>query len=177
MTDHQNFSPAVENLQRYLRQLSYDEPSIPPPPIDGIFDTRTEQALKSFQRLRGLPVTGSADRETWDRLYRDYRASLAVNSPPRAILIFPLTPTDYALTPGSVGFPVEAMQRMLLELQQHYKELESIERTGVYDQQTQNAILLFQERNSLPPNVEVGLLTWNALVDQYNALFSRTYDE
>jgi len=62
MNDHPNQAPAVENLQRYLRQLSYDQPEIPAPPIDGIFESQTEEALRQFQRSRGLPVTGSADR-------------------------------------------------------------------------------------------------------------------
>lgn len=177
MTDHPNTSAAVENLQRYLRQLSYDEPDIPPVPIDGIFENRTEDALREFQRLRGLEVTGNADRETWDRLYRDYRASLASNSPPRAILIFPPSPAGYHLSPGSIGFPVEAIQRMLLELQHHYKELETVAQTGVYDEQTQRAVRLFQEKNALPIDTAIGLLTWNTLADQYNALFSRTDDE
>ena len=82
MTNHQNYPAAVTNLQRYLRQLSYDEASIPPPPVDGIFEDATVAALREFQRLRGFPVTGQADQETWDRLYADYRASLAKNSPP-----------------------------------------------------------------------------------------------
>ncbi|MBQ2735091.1 MAG: peptidoglycan-binding protein [Clostridia bacterium] len=177
MTDHQNFSTAVENLQRYLRQISYEEPSIPPLSIDGIFEARTEAALREFQRLRGLSITGSADRETWDRLYRDYRASLASNSPPRAILIFPPSPTGYVLSPGSIGFPVEAIQRMLLELQHHDKELENVAQTGVYDEQTQAAIQSFQKKNALPIDNGVGVLTWNTLADQYNALFSRIDDE
>ena len=177
MTDHPNYSDAVENLQRYLRQLSYGEPSIPKTPIDGIFASDTADALREFQRLRGLTVTGKADRETWERLYSDYRASLASNSPPRAILVFPLTPTGYRISPGSLGFAVEAIQRMLLELQHHYKELVGVTQTGVYDEQTQHAIRLFQERNSLPVDPGVGLLTWNALADQYNALFLRTDDE
>ena len=54
MTNHPNHAAATEDVQRYLRQLSYGEPTIPPPPIDGIFDTRTTDALQRFQLLKGL---------------------------------------------------------------------------------------------------------------------------
>ena len=177
LNSHQNHAPAVENMQRYLRQLSYDEPTIPAPPIDGIFESRTENALREFQRLRGFPVTGSANRTTWDRLYADYRAALAFNSPPRQISVFPLEPTGYVMVSGSGGFAVAAVQHMLLELHHHYSELSDVIVTGIYDEQTVNAIRTFQKKSGLPVDGNVGLLTWNALADQYNILFSRTTDE
>ena len=177
MNDHQNYAPAVENLQRYLRFLSYSEPSIPIPPIDGIFESRTEQALREFQRLYGLPVTGIADRVTWELLYAEYRAALAVNSPPRQISIFPIDPEGYVMRPDTRSFAVTVIQYMLLELQHHYSELQNVTLTGVYDRQTQDAVRLFQQKNGLPADGNVGLLTWNTLADQYNTLFLRTTDE
>lgn len=173
MNDHPNHSPAIQNLQRYLRQLSYDESTIPFVPIDGIFESRTEEALREFQRLRGFPVTGSADQETWERLYADYRASLALNSPPRAILIFPLEPPSDVLDIGSVGLPVLVLQTMLLELHQNYLPLISVEVNGTYDEKTADAVRIFQALNHLPANGSVGALTWNAIADQYNVLFLR----
>lgn len=174
MNNHPNQAPAVENLQRYLRQLSYDEPEIPAPPIDGIFESQTEEALRQFQRLRGLPVTGSADQETWERLYNAYRSSLAYNSPPRQISAFPLDPIGYVITTGSAGFAVLALQQMLQELSYHYAALVGLPVTGIYDETTQNAVRIFQQGNRLPVDGNVGLQTWNAITDQYNALSSKT---
>lgn len=164
-------------MQRYLRQLSYGEPSIPAPPIDGIFETQTEDALREFQRLRGIPVTGSADQNTWERLYNDYRGALAYNSPPRQISVFPLDPPGYVLTAGSGGFVVAAVQHMLRELHFNYTDLSNVEVTGIYDEQTVNAVRDFQQNNQLPVNGNVGLLTWNAIADQYNVLFARNNQE
>ena len=79
---------ANANLQRYLRQLSYFDPSIPRPPLDGIFEAATEEALRAYQRSVGLPETGIADAKTWERLYSDYLISLDENSPPAPIYIF-----------------------------------------------------------------------------------------
>ncbi|MBR2019505.1 MAG: peptidoglycan-binding protein [Clostridia bacterium] len=177
MTEHPNHSSAVSNLQRYLRQLSYEEPSISPVPLDGIFASQTEEALREFQRLRGLSPTGKADRETWERLYEDYRASLAKSAPPQPILIFPLSPPGYVILPGSRGVTVSVIQQMLRELHHHYLDLQDVEATGTYDPQTRDAIRFFQEKNTLPANGNVDLLTWNALADQYNTLFSRASEE
>jgi len=177
MNQHPNHAPATANLQRYLRQLSYDEASIPLPPIDGIFDTRTEEALREFQRLRSLPVTGNADLDTWERLYRDYRSSLSVNSPPRSILAFPLEPTSYVMSADSRGFAVLALQAMLLELHQKYLPLGSVELTGIYDEQTEKAVRAFQRANRLHEDGNVGLLTWNEIADQYNVLFLHQGEE
>lgn len=164
-------------MQRYLRQLSYGEPSIPAPPVDGIFETQTTDSLREFQRLRGLPVTGSADLDTWERLYADYRGALAYNSPPRQISVFPLDPQGYVLTAGSGGFAVAAVQHMLRELHHSYSDLANVMTTGIYDEQTVEAVRRFQELNNLPIDGNVGLLTWNDIADQYNTLFSKTGDE
>ncbi len=177
MNNQPNKAAATRNLQQYLRQLSYDEEGIPAPPVDGIFESQTTNSLREFQRSRGLPVTGRADLETWERLYADYRASLASNSPPRQISAFPSDPQGYVLTAGSVGFVVSALQYMLRELHHSYAALSDVVMTGIYDDQTQSAVRSFQRLNSLPEDGNVGLLTWNEIADQYNLLFSDTAEE
>lgn len=49
----------VKNLQMVLESVGFD-----PGRSDGYFDERTEQAVKAFQRLRGLAPTGVVDGET-----------------------------------------------------------------------------------------------------------------
>ena len=173
MAEHENSRAAIANLQRYLRQLSYDEESIGAVPIDGIFESATEEALRAFQRLRGFPVTGRADQETWERLYDDYRISLSRNSPPRAVTIFPLDPIGYVMLPESRDFAVTVLQHMLLELQDLHQELERVVVTGIYDGQTEDAVRFFQKMNGLPIDGQTDLLTWNTLTDQYNSLRAR----
>ena len=170
MPQYANERDAVENLQRYLRLLSYHQP-ITPPPIDGIYESDTEKALRDFQALYGLPVTGNADRDTWDTLYAAYRASLSANSPPRAVSLFPTEESNFAFRAGSTGFSVSALQYMLLELSALYSAMEDVTINGVYDQATERAVRDFQRRNGFPDDGTVGLATWNAITDQYNLLF------
>ena len=100
MPRYENEAEATLNLQRYLRQLSYHHPEITPPPIDGIFERDTEESLKNFQAMVGLPVTGRADRRTWDALYAMYRASIAENEPPRTVAILSFVAGEILLQKG-----------------------------------------------------------------------------
>ena len=172
MPQQQNEALATENLQRYLRQLSYHNPAITAPPIDGIFESDTQKALREFQEWKSLPVTGVADRDTWDALYAAYRASLSENTPARAISFFPFTKDAFALSRGDSNFTISVLQYMLRELSSLYTDLESVEITGSYDDVTERAVRDFQQQNRLPPSGRTDLPTWNAIADQYNILFS-----
>ena len=167
----------VLNLQRYLRQLAFFEEAIKMPPVDGIFESDTEEALRNFQESRGLPVTGNADRNTWELLYEAYRASLSDNSPPRGVDFFSRNPKGQRLLRGREGFDVAVLQYMLGELSHLYSGLEAVTVNGVYDLPTEEAVRIFQAKNLIPPTGEVDLLTWNSIADQYNLIFARLWRE
>ncbi|MGG6241272.1 peptidoglycan-binding protein [Nodosilinea sp. AN01ver1] len=64
-----NPSPTADviELQRLLRQTGF----LPPNFIaNGIYDETTQAAVREFQRVNGLPVTGIVDGATWQALYR-----------------------------------------------------------------------------------------------------------
>ena len=170
MPRYENEAQATANLQRYLRQLSYHYPEITPPPIDGIFDSDTERSLREFQAMQELPVTGRADRRTWEELYTMYRASIAENEPPRTVAILPFVAGEILLQKGDEGFTVSVLQYMLRELGESLAELEEVEITGVFDEKTARAVRLFRAQNGLPEGETVDLITWNTLVDRFNRL-------
>ena len=170
MPRYENEAEAILNLQRYLRQLSYHYPQITAPPIDGIFDRDTERSLREFQAMRGLPVTGRADRRTWDELYTVYRASIAENEPPRTVAILPFVAGEILLEKGDEGFTINVLQYMLRELGESLAELEAVEVSGVFDEKTARAVRLFRAQNGLPEGETVDLVTWNTLVDRFNRL-------
>ena len=173
MIDPQAHAIATQNLQRYLRQLSYDDPTISPPPVDGIFESATRRSLQEFQRANQLPVTGTADPLTWELLYAAYRSSLANNGQPTPIFIYPRFPQGKSVKEGDSGVLVTVIRYMLRELSVLYRSFEDLTVDGTFDRDTKNAIRDFQERNFLPPTGEVDLLTWNSLAEQYNVQFNR----
>lgn len=167
-TNPRTESDARRNLQRYLRQLAYFDNTIPFVPIDGNIGSDTTDAIRAYQARRGLPVTGVADQETWEALYEDYLLSLEEESPPSPFSPFPSSPKDYALKLGDEGFPVSAVQHMLEEISVFFP-IRPVEITGIYDDETRDAISEVQTRYLLPVTGETDKLTWNALVRLYNS--------
>ena len=163
---------AIMNTQKYLRQLSYHDGDINPVPIDGIWDSETARALTAFQKKNGRAPTGRVDRATWELLKRRYDESVAVNSPPARLDIFPRTPTDYAVSDGDSGFLVAAIQYILGELEQLYT-FGDVAQSGVYDAPTQELVKLFQQKNLITPTGNVDRETWDAMTVQHNLLANR----
>ncbi len=172
MTEQERTFQATADLQRFLRQLSYHDPAITAPPVDGIFASATRQSLEEFQKRYGLPVTGIGDQATWDQLYAAYRLSLAQTSLPREMALFPQTRRPTVIRPGDSSFSVAAIQFMLRELE--FDMGAPIEISGRYDATTETAVRAFQAHAGLPTTGEVELATWNLLTDQYNVLFARS---
>ena len=171
MPKYANETEAIRNLQTYLRQLAYHDASIKSPPIDGIFESDTRQALTDFQASKGIPQTGIADQEVWELLYAAYRASLADHSLPAKLDVFPSLPKNMEYGPSAQGFPVVVIQFLLQELERNYGILSPVEITGIYDTATTQAVMDFQKQNALQPSGLVDRVTWNALADQHNVLF------
>ena len=166
-----NETEAIRNLQRYLRQLSYVDKRIPAPPIDGIYESATREAVRAFQEIEGLPATGVVDKKTWDLLYKRYRESLVRESAPVPIAQFPRLSAGYALREGDENFLVRLIQYALGELELIYKGFDSVPQTGVYDAATMAAVKSFQKRQGLPETGEVDRETWDALANTYNREF------
>lgn len=159
---------AIRNIQTYLRRLSYLDDDTIDPPIDGVFDTRTENALRQFQRNNDLAVTGRADRETWDTLYAQYLLELERISLPDPIIPFPSYPSDFTLSLGDESFLVAIIQYMLQELSVFYDIFTDISLSGIYDAATEKAIAELQRANMLEVTGKVDKKTWNSLSRFYN---------
>ena len=55
----------VRQLQEQINRISQNYPAIPRLNPDGIYGKNTEQAVRKFQSVFGLPVTGVVDYKTW----------------------------------------------------------------------------------------------------------------
>ena len=171
----ENEREAVRALQRYLRQLSYFHEEIGEVPVDGIFDRDTAAALRAFQALEGLPRTGKADLETWERLVAAYEASLESRRTPARMAYFPQIPENYAVEVGEAQFLVAVIQNALHELSTVYEGLDDVPQSGVYDAATAEAVKRFQAVYGLPATGAVDRTTWNALADAYNRNLHEAY--
>jgi hypothetical protein len=68
---------AVKTLQAQLKPLGFD-----PGPIDGIFGSGTDSAVRAFQRARGIGVDGIVGPQTWATLYASAAPAPSKPSPP-----------------------------------------------------------------------------------------------
>ncbi|NES64085.1 MAG: peptidoglycan-binding protein [Okeania sp. SIO2D1] len=101
---------------------------------DGIFGSRTESAVKQFQKDRSLIVDGIVGSQTWKAL---------------------LPPT---LSRGSRGNDVERLQMTLNEMGY------SLVGDGIFGSNTEAAVKEFQKNSRLEVDGIVGPLTWYALM-------------
>lgn len=72
-----NLTPGLANddvreLQTYLRVIGANYRDIPQVEVTGVFDAQTEAAVRRFQELFGLDVSGVVGAPTWDAIAREY---------------------------------------------------------------------------------------------------------
>ena len=170
MTNDLTYKTAVRNIQRYLRAMANgsDGSEIFAVPIDGIFDTATEAALSEFQRRRGFPVTGTANKETFDALYLEYLHLTTEKRRKTDPDLFPTTPESYSTEFGEQSSFISVLQFVLDEIRLVYDTLPNFEMNGTYDADTALAVKEFQRIHGLPITGRVDRSTWNEMANIYN---------
>lgn len=62
----------VRQMQEQLRAISRAYPAIPVINADGVYGPATQEAVRVFQSVFGLPVTGIVDYKTWYKISEIY---------------------------------------------------------------------------------------------------------
>lgn len=62
----------VRDIQTYLNRISQNYPLIPKLAVDGVYGPATENSVKVFQQVFGLPQTGKVDYATWYKISEIY---------------------------------------------------------------------------------------------------------
>lgn len=113
--------------------------------IDGIFGTKTETAVKKFQKDYGLAVDGIVGRNTWNKLEQ-------IRSAP----VEPLATVRL----GSTGSDVKYLQDILNSLGY------SVVADNIFGAKTEAAVKQFQKDYGLAADGIVGPTTWSTLLYQ-----------
>lgn len=119
---------------------------------DGIFDSRTQTALKAFQLANGLSMDGVAGPKTYAKLFSD--SAIESVTPPSSE---PVIPTR-SLTVGDSGEDVKSVQNRLKKLGYLTGAAD-----GQYGSDTAAAMKAFQQMNSLTATGSGNMATYARL--------------
>ncbi len=136
--------PAVADVQKRLRHLGYDVPGWDDELKASSFGEATLNAVKAFQRARGLRETGTVDESTWNELVE---ASFRLGD--RFL---------YLRHPPFRGDDVKELQMLLNRL-----GFNAGREDGIYGRQTDSAVRRFQHEIGLVVDGIVGPTTVEAL--------------
>ncbi len=160
----------VRNIQYLLAYISLFYDSIPQVALDGVYGPATEAAVRAFQETFDLPVTGEVDIATWDVLYRTYLGFLETipfKYTEGVVLPYPGVP----LRLGAESDTVRLLQEYLNFIAEIYPQIPTVQVTGYFGTQTQNAVLAFQEFVGITQNGTVAANTWNEITELYRDLY------
>ncbi len=167
----------VTGLQQRLQVHGFD-----PGRIDSVFGPRTEQALRAFQRARGLEANGIVDRGTWRLLeaspqlqassrleaspQRQASSGLETSPQRQASSGLETSPQSVAvenvLTKGNRGSKVLTLQTRL-----QVKGYDPGPVDGIFGNLTQAAVIAYQESKGLEKSGVVDEKTWTALSQEW----------
>ncbi len=165
--------PNVVIVQASLNRIAQNYPAIPKiANVDGIYGSRTEASVRSFQEIFGLTPDGIVGPATWYALVRLYTAVTQLSelrSQGQQFYAINWSPPN-ALQTGSTGDKVRQLQYMLSTLATFIPEIPPINVDGIFGSATRSAVLAAQRRFRLPETGVVDAATWDEIYDQFSGI-------
>ncbi len=157
---------SVKVLQYYLAVIGTYYKRIMPVKVTSYFEEQTENSVRSFQRLFGLPSTGVVDQTTWNEIYQAYTGISAFYKPDLAdiISLYPGT----ILREGITNEYVKMLQEYLTYISKVFPEVQTVNNTGYFGPVTKASVMAFQKLQGLNPNGIVDDDTWSKIVSVYS---------
>ncbi len=156
----------VRQVQYFLKVIATFYEAIPNLTVNGVYDAQTENAVRAFQQAFGLAVDGIIGEQTWSDIYRAYLGIVGSTTFEGGIRLYP----GIVLRMGSRGDDVTTLQTYLSTISDTYPNIPKIPVTGNFEQQTENAVIAFQQEFGLTADGSVDALTWDAIADLYSDL-------
>lgn len=170
----------VRTIARELNRIGKNYPAIPViDPVTSIFDEKVEAAVRQFQEIFNLQVDGIVGKATWYRIRAIWTSVKQLSELMGEGLTIPEVDRQYPriLHLGDSGIGVKTLQYYLAFLGFFLPELPGIAITGVFDQETRDAVYTFQQQYGLPVDGIVGRGTWLAIRQAYEKLLGELPEE
>lgn len=160
-------------IQTSLNRISQNYPSIPKiSPVNGVFGSGTEAAVIRFQEIFNLTADGIVGKSTWYQLVYLYTAVKKLGeleSEGQRLFGINLSYPD-AISEGNRGEKVFILQYFLSVLAEFYNNIPFISITGVFGNETKNAVIAFQKSQNLPQTGIVNDVTWNEIYRDFRGI-------
>lgn len=160
-------------IQRDLRRIRKNYPAIPDITNDvGIYDLETENAVKKFQEIFNLPITGKVDKGTWYKIKYVYTSVKKLSdlysegiSQDEATFLY-----SDELKYGDTGIEVEYIHYFLDALAFLDPDIPRLPTNSIYTNNTETIVKAFQKKYGLPVTGRFNYQDWNALQTAYNKI-------
>ena len=166
----------VELMQIRLNRISRNYPGIPKIyPVDGFFDTSTEDAVRKFQEVFNLSPDGIIGPATWNSINYIYNAVKKLYSINSEGLSISELETSYEteLNRGDSSRNVYVLQYYLAYISLFYPSVIEPTTDGDFGQGTEDAVRSYQNTFGIPVTGVVDENTWNSIQNTYYEILSR----
>ncbi|MBE6157300.1 MAG: spore cortex-lytic protein [Firmicutes bacterium] len=163
----------VRAIQRDLIRIKLNYPAIPAiTGEEGAYDATTEAAVRKFQEIFSLPVTGVVDKATW------YRIKYIYNSVKKLSDIYSeglsKDEADFSFKDvvqyGDTGIEVEFIHYYLGAIAFLDNDIPNLRTNSVFNDNTRTMVLAFQNKYGLPATGKITYTDWNVLRRTYDNL-------
>ena len=162
----------VRMINIQLNRIGQNYPAIPVILNDSpYFTTETENAVKKFQEIFDLPVTGVVDKSTWYKIKYIYNAVKKISdlysegiSLDEATLLF-----NKNLQVGDSGQYIKTLHYLINVISYFDSTIPFLDlRTDVFDENTKQVVMAIQSKYGLSATGIVNAETWKTLREVYN---------
>ena len=170
-------------IQRDLKRIRMNYPAIPDIKTDlGIYDEETVNAVKKFQEIFSLPVTGIVDKATWYKIKYIYTSVKKLSdlyseglSEEEATFLY-----EDEINYGDTGIEVEYIHYYLDAIAFLDPDIPRLPTNSIYNDNSRTMVEAFQKKYKLPVTGVFTYQDWKVLKDTYNSIlksFPREYQD
>ena len=160
-------------IQRDLRRIRKNYPAIPDITSNlGIYDSETEAAVKKFQEIFNLPITGIVNKATWYKIKYVYNSVLKLADLYSEGLKENDVTFRYAdeLKYGDTGIEVEYIHYFLDALAFLDPDIPRLPTNSIYTNNTESIVKAFQQKYKLPVTGIFTYRDWTVLKNAYKTI-------
>lgn len=156
----------IRSLQTFLRRIAQHNTQIPLVIPDGLYTEQTKNAVSGFQTYYGLPITGETDYDTWKKIIEIYESIPQTLHMPDFRCLFPQS--NYKIIENQNADCLYLIQAMLTVLGNRFPHLGTVEISGTHTPDSVEITKKIQELSNLEKTGVIDVNTYNAIVTLFN---------